>query len=103
MKNATERTISKIKSIVKAKGEEMTLSDFLKPELDYIIKVANLSYEDRKMATLYFLQGMKSVDVMDAIPWYSTNTFTRHRKIVTAIILKTANMIADYYDEEDED
>lgn len=94
MKNAIKTTLAKIKATIEEKGEAIALSDFLKPELEYIIRVSNLSYEDGKLARMYFLQGKKAVAVMEENEWFSTSTFTRHKKMVAAKLLDTARRIA---------
>ena len=95
MKNDMNIIKTRIKQVVLAKGSSLCIADFLKPELEVLIKNANLKCEDRRLAVLYFLEGKRMNDVMEANKWYSSNTFTRHKKSVIAELLTTARLIAE--------
>ena len=59
----------------------------------------DISNEDRKLAKMYFLDGKKATEVMEAIPWYSSNTFTRHNRNVSKALIETARKIVHRYED----
>lgn len=73
----------KLKKVVTSKGiGNVSPSDFLVPELEWIAGLANLTEEDRRLFTLVFIKRKKVNDVMYEMNWGSNHTFYRHKKIV---------------------
>ena len=73
----------KLKEAVASKGiDDISPSDFLLPELEWIIGLANLTEEDKLLFRLAFVKRKKISDIMYEMNWGSNHTFYRHKKIV---------------------
>ena len=93
--NGEEVIVSRLQRLIKEKGDSLEPSDFLLPELQWIIGCATLSYEDRQFAELRYIKGMGMKMVMDEMAWYSPHTFTRHNKLVWLQLMKTLRILTD--------
>lgn len=72
----------KLKAVVTSKGiDRISPSDFLLPELEWLISLANLTEEDKLLFKLTFIKRNKINDVMYEMGWGSNHTFYRHKKI----------------------
>ena len=77
--------LNKLKEVVTSKGiDDITPSDFLLPELEWIVSLANLTEDDKRLFRLLFIKRKKVNDILYEMEWGSNHTFYRHKKIVLA-------------------
>ena len=84
-----------LRKILAEKGDAISPSDLLIPEIQWLINCATLAEVDRKFAQLRYIQGKKSKDVMEELEWYFTKTFTRHNQKVWAKLVQTLHRLVD--------
>ena len=91
--DANSKMINKLREIVAKKGNDLTVGDFLTPEIIWIIDCTPLKDDDRKFAYLRFVQRKKASAILEEMGWYSPNTFTRHNKNVWNMLLRTVDRL----------
>lgn len=89
----TPQMLDNLRKTMVSKGESLSHSDLLIPELEWLINCTPLSEIDRKFAELRYIKGKKAKDVMEDLEWYSTKTFTRHNKKVWAKLVQTLHRL----------
>lgn len=73
----------KLKEEIASKSiDDLSPSDFLIPELEWIISLANLTEEDKLLFALRFIKRKKINDIMYEMNCGSNHTYYRHKKIV---------------------
>lgn len=87
--------LQKLRRLLAEKGDGISPSDLLVPEMEWIINCTMLSATDRKFAELRFLHGEKAKVIMEELQWYSTKTFTSHNKKVWAKLVQTLHRLVD--------
>lgn len=87
--------VEKLRKLTAEKGDSLTPTDLLIPELRWIIDCTALSEVDRKFAEFRYLHGMKAKDIMEELDWFSTKTFSSHNKKVWNKLLQTLHRLVD--------
>ena len=89
----TPQMLDNLRKTMVSKGESISHSDLLIPELMWLIDCTALSEEDRRFAELRYIQGKKAKEIMEELEWYSTKTFSRHNKKVWARLVQTLHRL----------